>query len=159
MATREQSSSSEMVPNRTAKSRPRSNKRPARKEKRAVVISGPAIPEGVERAIEAERDNLSKAESLLGCLAIAMEHGAWEHEDEVVPPYYPDVARMARNLVRQSINGLDSLNLEKHLARRRIKEQTDVYGYGPCPEAAGTQPWPLMRLARDSMPLYHRQAM
>jgi hypothetical protein len=117
------------------------------------------MPEGVERAIEAERDNLSKAESLLGCLAIAMEHGEWEHEDEVMPPYYPDVARMARNLVRQSINALDSLNLEKHLARRRIREQAEGYGYGRCPEAAGTHPWPLMRLARDSMLLYHRQAM
>jgi hypothetical protein len=122
-------------------------------------IHGQAIPEGVERAIEAERDNLSKAESLLGCLAIAMEHGAWEHEDEVVPPYYPDVARMARNLVRQSINALDSLNLDKHLTRRRIREQTEIYGYGRCLEAAGTRTWPFMRLGRDSMCLYFRQAM
>jgi hypothetical protein len=159
MATREQSSSSERAPNRTAKSPSRSNKRPARKEKRAVVITGPTIPEGLESAIEAERDNLSKAESLLGCLAIAMEHGAWEHEDEVVPPYYPDMARMARNLARQSINALDSLNLDKHLARRRIKEQTEAYGYERYSEAAGMQPWLVMRLARDSMPLYHRQAM
>ena len=139
MATQEPLSPSARVPNRTAKHRPQSNKRRARKEK-GTVIHAATIPQGVERAIEAERDNLSKAESLLGCLAIAMEHGAWEHEDEVMPPYYPDVARMARNLVRQSINALDSLNLDKHLARRRIKEQTEVYGYGRCPEAAGTQP-------------------
>jgi hypothetical protein len=102
----------------------------------------------VERAIEAERDNLSKAESLLGCLAIAMEHAAWEHEDEVMPPYYPDVARMARNLVRQSINALDSLNLEQLLARRKIREKVEVYG---------THPWPLMCLGRESMLLCHGQ--
>jgi len=148
MATREQLSPSERVPNRTAKRRPQSDKRRARKEN-GPAIHGQAVPEGVERAIEAERDNLCKAESLLGCLAIAMEHGAWEHEDEVVPPYYPDVARMARNLVRQSINALDSLNLEKHLARRGIKEETEVYG---------AHPWPFMRLGRDSMLLCHRQA-
>ena len=158
MATREQSSPSERVPNRTAKRRPQSNKHRARQEK-GQDINGPAIPEGVERAIEAERDNLSKAESLLGCLAIAMEHGAWEHQDEVTPPYYPDIARMARNLVRQSINALDSLHLEEHLARRRIKEQTEVYGSGPCPEPAGTHRWPFMYLGGDSMLLYHRQAV
>lgn len=158
MATREQSSPSERVPNRTAKRRPQSNKRRARTEK-AADIHGPAVPLGVERAIEAERDNLSKAESLLGCLAIAMEQGAWEHEDEVVPPYYPDVARMARNLVRQSINALDSLHLEKHLARRRIKEQTEAYGYARYPEAAETPLRPFMRLGRDSMLLYHWHAM
>jgi len=149
MATREQLSPSERVPNRTAKRRPQSNKRRARKENGAA-IHGAAVPEGVERAIEAERDNLSKAESLLGCLAIAMEHGAWEHEDEVVPPYYPDIARMACNLVRQSINALDSLNLEKHFARRGIKEQTELYGM---------HPWPLMRLGRDPMLTYHRQVI
>jgi hypothetical protein len=149
MATRKQLSPSERVPNRTANRRPQSNKRRAHKEKGAVII-GPAVPEGLERAIEAERDNLSKAESLLGCLAIAMDHAAWEHEDEVVTPYYPDVARMARNLVRQSINALDSLNLEKHLARRRIKEHTEVYA---------THPWPLMGLGQDPMLLCHRQAM
>ena len=158
MATREQLSPSERVPNRTAKRRPQSNKRRARKEKGAVIHC-PTVPEGVERAIEAERDNLSKAESLLGCLAIAMEHGAWEHEDEVVAPYYPDVARMARTLVRQSINALDSLNLEKHLARRRIKEPTGIYGYGRYAEAAGAHPWPLMRIGRDPVLLCHRQAM
>jgi hypothetical protein len=103
----------------------------------------------VETAIEAERDNLSKAESLLGCLAIALEQGACEHEDEVVPPYYPDVARMARKLVRQSINALDSLNIDRLSARHRIKEQSEFYG---------TLPWPLMRLGRDSMLLCQGQA-
>jgi hypothetical protein len=79
-----------------------------------------------------------------------MEHGGWDHEDEVVTPYYPDVARMARKLVRQSISALDSLNLEKHLTRRRIKEHTEVYG---------TRPWPLMGLGRDPMLLCLPQAM
>ena len=141
MATRENSLPSERAPNPTAKPRPRSNKRGA---DNVQAANRPTVPEAVERAIEVERDNLSKAESLLGCLAVAMEHGAWEHEDEVVPPYYPDVARMARNLVRQSINALDSLNLEQQFARRKVKERSEIYGM---------HPWPFMRLGRDSAPM------
>lgn len=149
MATQEQSSPSARAPNRTAKSHPQSNKRRARKVK-AAAINGLMVPEGVERAIEAERGNLSKAESLLACLAIAVEHGSGEHKDEVSPPYYPDLARMARNLVRQSINALDSLHLEQQPARRKIREQSEIYG---------THTWPFMRLGRDSMLLCHQQAV
>jgi hypothetical protein len=71
-------------------------------------------------AIEIERGNLSQAESLLGCLAISMEY----ETDSVEAPYYPDVARLARDLVRQSINGLDSLSLQKHLLRDKVKEES-----------------------------------
>ena len=106
---------------------------------------GVPVPECLRDAIETERDNLAKAESLLACLAISLEY----QPNSATGPYYPDVAEMARGLVRQSINALDSLNLEKHLARRGIKEETEVYG---------AHPWPFMRLGRDSMLLCHRQA-
>jgi hypothetical protein len=72
----------------------------------------------VLKAIETERENLSRTESLLGCLAIAMEYGDVSHEG----PYYPDVAVMARQMVRKSINALDSINLPSP-SRDKVKEE------------------------------------
>jgi hypothetical protein len=83
---------------------------------------GVPVPEGLHEAIETERDNLSTAESVLGCLAISMEYEA----DSVTGPYYPDVAQLARELVRKSINGLDSLTLQQRLLRNKIKESRDL---------------------------------
>jgi hypothetical protein len=82
---------------------------------------GVPVPQGLYEAIEAERSNLAKAESLLGCLTIALEYG---DADSPESPYYPDVAQAARELVRKSINGLDSLTLHQRLARDRVKEET-----------------------------------
>jgi hypothetical protein len=83
---------------------------------------GVPVPEGLHEAIEMERDNLSTAESVLGCLAISMEYEA----DSVTGPYYPDVAQLARELVRKSINSLDSLTLQQRLLRNKIKESRDL---------------------------------
>lgn len=85
-------------------------------------VYGVPVPEGLHEAIETERGNLSKAESLLGCLAIAMEY----ETDTVKGPYYPDVAQLARELVKQSINGLDSVVLEQRLTRNKVKEDHAV---------------------------------
>jgi hypothetical protein len=85
-------------------------------------VYGVPVPEGLHEAIETERDNLSTAESVLGCLAISMEYEA----DSVNGPYYPDVAQLARDLVRKSINGLDSLTLQQRLLRNKIKESRDL---------------------------------
>lgn len=79
---------------------------------------GVPVPEGLHEAIETERGNLSKAESVLGCLVISMEY----ETDALNKPYYPDVAQLARELVRQSINGLDSLVLQQRLSRNKVKE-------------------------------------
>ena len=68
-------------------------------------------------AIETERANLSRTESLLGCLTIAMEYGETGHEG----PYYADVASMARELVRKSINALDPINLPAP-SRDKVRE-------------------------------------
>lgn len=84
---------------------------------------GVPVPEALHEAIESERSNLAKAESLLGCLMISLESGT----DNVTGPYYPDVAEIARNLVRQSINGLDSLTLQQRLLRNTVKEDTDPW--------------------------------
>jgi hypothetical protein len=83
---------------------------------------GVPVPDGLHEAIEIERGNLSKAESVLGCLAISMEY----ETDSVNGPYYPDVAEVAREMVRQSINGLDSLVLQQRLLRNKIKESADL---------------------------------
>jgi hypothetical protein len=85
-------------------------------------VYGVPVPTGLHEAIEIERANLSKAESVLGCLAISMEYDA----DSANKPYYPDVAQLARELVRQSINGLDSLVLQQRLLRNKIKESTGL---------------------------------
>ncbi len=81
-------------------------------------VYGVPVPKALHEAIENERSNLSRAEAVLGCLAISME----AEPDSAGGPYYPDVARLARELVRQSINGLDSLTLQKRLLRNKVKE-------------------------------------
>jgi hypothetical protein len=83
---------------------------------------GVPVPEGLHEAIEIERSNLSKAESVLGCLAISMEYDT----ESANKPYYPEVAQLARELVRQSINGLDSLVLQQRLLRNKIRESYDL---------------------------------
>jgi hypothetical protein len=76
-------------------------------------------------AIELERDNLAKADSLLGCLVIAMEYGT----DSAGAPYYPDVAQIARDLVQQSLRGLDAVNLQRPL-RDKVKDEIRVIHVG-----------------------------
>jgi hypothetical protein len=104
------------------------------------------VPEGLHEAIEEERGNLSKAESVLGCLAIAMEYGA----DSVNVPYYPDLAEIARELVRQSIHGLDSFTLQQRLLRNKIKESPGL----SCAEGAYAD----LDSIRTSLGLYRRNA-
>jgi hypothetical protein len=94
--------------------------RPPLKGRAVDDVPAVSIPEPLREAIEAERDNLSKAESILGCLAIAMEYGnGVDHGG----PYYPDVAQIARELVRKSINGLDSVRLQERLSGHKVKEE------------------------------------
>jgi len=83
---------------------------------------GVTVPERLHDAIENERDNLSKADSILGCLVIAMEY----QSDSVHAPYYPDVAQIARELVKKSINGLDPLHLQRRLLGNKVKEEGDL---------------------------------
>jgi hypothetical protein len=83
----------------------------------------------LHEAIEEERGNLSKTESLLGCLAISLEH----ETDPAAAPYYPDVASLARDLLKQSIDRLDSLNLQKRLLRNRVRDPMLFGVYRPEP--------------------------
>jgi hypothetical protein len=81
------------------------------------TISGAQLKLLLE-AIETERDNLSRADSLLGCLEIAMEYGETTHKG----PYYPDVAQIARAMVRKSIGALDPINLPSP-SRDKVREE------------------------------------
>ncbi len=105
------------TPNEVSMASRRSGPMP-RKRKARTKPCNSAIPDGLRGAIEAERGKLVKAESLLGCLAISLEYGC----DSLVRPYYPDVAQVACDLVRQSIDGLDSLTLERLMGRSSVKE-------------------------------------
>jgi len=80
------------------------------------------LPEVLHEAIEDERSNLSKAEAVLGCLMISMEYEA----DPDDGPYYPEVAQLARDLVKQSIDHLDSVALQKRLIGNKIREGTGL---------------------------------
>jgi hypothetical protein len=80
------------------------------------AISGAQLKLLLE-TIETQRDNLSRADSLLGCLEIAMEYGEITHKG----PYYPDVAQIARKMVRKSIGALDPINLPS-LSRGKVRE-------------------------------------
>ena len=97
---------------------------------------GVPVPAALHEAIEAERGSLSKAESLLGCLAISMEH----ETDPATAPYYPDVAGLARDLLKQSIDRLDSLNLQKRLTRNKVREAARLGAYGAEPARISLTP-------------------
>lgn len=94
----------------------------------AEHVYGVPVPDALHDAIERERDNLSKAASVLACLADSMEYA----EDAIDGPYYPDVARLARQLVTQSINALDSLTLQRLLLRDKVKEDFGAAPFKPC---------------------------
>ena len=93
-------------------------RRPSGRERcKSARARGTDLPEALRGAIERERGNLSKAESVLECLAISMEQDA----DSADRPYYPDVAHLARDLIRQSIGRLDCVVLRR-LLRNRVEE-------------------------------------
>lgn len=75
----------------------------------------------LREAIEEERARLALADSVLGCLWIALEH-AEECDDQSVPSF-ADVAGLAREIVRESINKLDSVHLRPLLAGRKDAPQ------------------------------------
>jgi hypothetical protein len=89
------------------------------------------------KAIETERDNLSRADSLLGCLIIAMEYGETTHKG----PYYPDVAQIAHKMMRKSISALDPINLPNP-SRDKVKEEFSAQDCAP--PVAGLHEVPLL---------------
>ena len=77
-------------------------------------VYGVPVPERLHEAIENERENLSKAESILACMVVAMDHA----DDPLTGPDFSTVAQTAREMVERSINGLDSVILKQRLLNR-----------------------------------------
>jgi hypothetical protein len=73
------------------------------------------IPASLIDAIEIERDTLARAQSILRCLKISLESEDCRFDG----PYYPDIAGLASELLREASNGLDIVNLEKSVAGSR----------------------------------------
>ena len=70
------------------------------------------MPNRLERAIDVERRRLSKAQSILGCLAVALETPTTPGSDGLD---FRQVTEVVRDLVNSSIERLDSVNLSKVL--------------------------------------------
>ena len=90
----------------------------SRDKDQAAVRPDGAVAQSLGQIIDEQRDNLAKADSVLGCLVIAMEYGA----ESSCAPYYPDVAQIARDLVQQSLRGLDAVNLPRSV-RNKVKDE------------------------------------
>jgi hypothetical protein len=99
---------------RQAKGRRKAKSSPTNRFREQVY--GAAVPHSLYEAIENERATLLKARSILGCLKISLES-----ETRLVDgPYYPDIAEIAHELVKQAFNGLDSVNLCNCVARDQM---------------------------------------
>ena len=118
MVTRQPASKARGNRNRPLKAPGGGRKQVGRETGSLQRVYGVPVPERLHEAIETERDNLSKAESLLACMIVSMEY----QNDPLTGPYYPAVAQLARELVERSINGLDPLVLRQRLLRNKIEE-------------------------------------
>jgi hypothetical protein len=103
MASRQSTSKAHQGRNRAPSSsrRTRSTRPKRRAEEPEPKAFGP-----LRDAIEHERGELTRAESVLGCLAFALLYSDWINED---PPDYASVAEIARRIVSDSVNRLDSV--------------------------------------------------
>jgi len=106
-----------------------SKNRQSQKIRSSQHAYGVPVPKRLQEAIEAERDNLCKVESLLGCMVVSLEY----RDDPLDGPYFPAVAQLARELVAQSIDGLDPGVLRERLLRNKIEEVFSVaFADQPC---------------------------
>ena len=102
----------------------RSRKR-SRKDDAAELIafsetSVKTVPfDAAEQAIEHERARLSLADSILGCASMAMADAEENEADDL--PYFPDVVNLARKLIRESVEQLDSVNIGPLIERARTQ--------------------------------------
>jgi hypothetical protein len=74
----------------------------------------PAAMADLEDAIEDERARLMDAESILHCVVIAMSEG---DPADTHAPYYQNVIGIAREILVESINRLDSVRMRPILER------------------------------------------
>lgn len=65
-----------------------------------------AVDDSIRTQIETERRRLMRAVALLNCLAVVADETTYNAEVS-----YGDVAEVARDLILQALEGLDSVNL------------------------------------------------
>lgn len=125
----------------TSKARPGRNRAPSRRTrstrpKRRVAEPEPQAFGPLQEAIEHERGELTRAQSVLGCLAFALLYSDWINED---PPDYAGVAEMARRIVSDSVDRLDSVYVGPLIKRIwKAKDQVSKQKQ-PKKTAAGRQ--------------------
>lgn len=95
--------------NHTSKKHPSSSR---------ALLTGKEVAKGnkephrraLQEAIEAERSRLSQAQSMLECLYLALENRDDSNDgDPNRQIYYPDIVELVRDIVRESVNRLDSI--------------------------------------------------
>jgi hypothetical protein len=74
----------------------------------------------VEDAIDDERLRLMKAHAILSCMALAMES---DDGSNAPRPYYPVLVELARDLVTESVRGLDPDKLKPLIEQRQFSHQ------------------------------------
>ena len=84
-----------------------------------IASATAATCDEIQDAIEDERSRLMTAEALLHCIVIALN----DHDgDAAHGPDYHTLVALARDLVRRSIDALDSMRLRPALPNRRAQE-------------------------------------
>lgn len=70
--------------------------------------------------VQRERRRLARAQSVLGCLAMALDQPAAESAESggEEQPDFADVASVARALVNEAIDRLDEVHIERHRRRQ-----------------------------------------
>jgi len=119
-------------PRRTRSTRPQRKRRVEKPEPEAF---GP-----LRAAIEHERGELLRAQSVLGCLSFALLYSDWINED---PPDYASVAEIARRIVSDSVHRLDSVYVGPLIKRIwKAKDQVSKQKQPKEKTAAGRQGQP-----------------
>jgi hypothetical protein len=112
-----------------------SRDRAARTLARKVALSQPsavvqssslAAVQVLKDLIEEERTRLMTAESVLECAMLAMDE---TDHDQAQGPYYQNVIGVARDLILQSIDRLDSVRLGPMLDRLALRSGSSVREY------------------------------
>jgi hypothetical protein len=88
-----------------------------------VPVEAAEVCDEIHEVIEDERSRLMTAESLLHCIAIAMNEDDGEHSRG---PDYQTLVTLARDLIKQSIDQLDSMRLQPSLWKLRMHERHEV---------------------------------
>lgn len=97
------------MPSKRSTSKSRPLRRPKLDRTRAPQGTDAPYPvDALQQALEAQRSRLMTVEAILHCVALAMDGGLREGAQ----PYYPTLIELARSLLAQSIDGLESVRMK-----------------------------------------------